>query len=377
MEEILEQGKSTKSGQADMAEEILTPDKKAERRIKVLIVDDSPMMCKALEQILGEDEQIQVESRALNGQEALSKLASGRFDVCTLDVHMPGMNGLTVLKNIMVRFPTPTLMVSAFTGDGSRVTFEALRFGAVDFFKKPTRNGDQELKSQAELLCSRLKRASRVQVEAARYLRVRPVSRRAHSRLEAQDREIKAVTVIHGSTGGYSSLLAIIPHLSPPLEAPVIVSLGASKDNLNAFVDYLRPFSQFPLMVPEEQVRLLPGHIYFLSTDQAGIFDQKGGGWEMHVKKRPISAEKEGAIDLILLSASEAFGKGCQAVFVSGDNNHGLTGAREVIRGGGRLLAQTPEGCLAPFSPRRIMEKCHADSGGPLEIASKVSNWKV
>ncbi len=366
------------SGWSDMAQEMLTASKGIDGKIKVLIVDDSPMMCKALEQILGEDDQIQVQSRALNGQEALNKLSAGGFDVCTLDVHMPGMNGLTVLKNIMVRYPIPTLMVSAFTGDGSRVTFEALRFGAVDFFKKPTRNGDEELKSQAELLCSRLKRASRVQVEAARYLRIRPVRRSMQTENKERSGEnVKALAVIHGSTGGYSSILSIVPHLSGAMDIPVVVSLGTSKENLNAFVDYLRPFAAVPLVVPEKQVRLMPGSVYFLASDQTGTFEKDGAEWDMLVRQRPIKADNEGAIDLILLSASEAFGRDCLAVFVSGDNSHGMTGAKEVLRGGGTLLVQNPSSCLAPFLPLHIMDKFNAESSGSAEIAGRLSKWKV
>ncbi|RUM89284.1 MAG: hypothetical protein DSZ23_03440 [Thermodesulfatator sp.] len=361
-----------------MTEDMLTNTNQNDDKVKVLIVDDSPMMCKALEQILGEDEQIQVESRALNGQEALSKLASGKFDVCTLDVHMPGMNGLTVLKNIMVRYPVPTLMVSAFTGDGSRVTFEALRFGAVDFFKKPSRNGDQDLKDQAELLRTRLKRASRVQVSAARYLRIKPVGRIAYAEnaCEKDGGDVKAVAVIHGSTGAYSSLLSIIPALQPPLDIPVIVSLGIYNENLNAFVDYLRPFSKLPLVVPEESLPLRAGHVYFLPVDKAATFELVGGSWEIIVKERPISAEKEGAIDLILLSASEAFGEKCLAVFVSGDNSHGFTGAREVVRNGGVLLAQTPDNCLAPHLAFKMIRELEADSRNPAEIAHRLGMWR-
>ena len=361
-----------------MAEEILKEKKERTGKVKVLIVDDSPMMCKALEQILEQDEEIHVESKALNGREALKKLSSHSFDVCTLDVHMPGMNGLTVLKNIMVRYPIPTLMVSAFTGEGSKVTFEALRFGAVDFFKKPTRNGDEELKSQASLLCSRLKRASQVQLEAARYLRIRPAVRAARTETpENAGTGLKGIAVFHGSTGGYSSLLSIIPLLSQPLEIPLIISLGTSFEHLNAFVDYLRPFSSCPLSIPEERVSLEPGHCYFLPGSRACTFEQAAGSWEMIVKERPISAEKEGAIDLILLSASESFGENCMAVFLSGDNNHGLTGAREVVRSRGTVLVQTPDNCLAPFLPRRMIMEFDADSGGPVKIVDSLSKWKA
>jgi two-component system chemotaxis response regulator CheB len=107
-------------------------------KIRVFIVDDSPLMCRAMGRILSDDPDIEVVGQALSGKHALAEMPKAECDVCTLDVHMPGMNGLTVLKHIMIRFPKPTLMVSAFTSDGSRVTFEALRYGAVDFFQKPS-----------------------------------------------------------------------------------------------------------------------------------------------------------------------------------------------------------------------------------------------
>ncbi len=364
---------NTSSGQVKMAEQTTTVSIGKNKPVKVLIVDDSPIMCKALKQILSGDDEIEVASIALNGVEALNKLSSEDFDVCTLDVHMPGMSGLTVLKNIMVRFPVPTLMVSAFTGDGSRVTFEALRYGAVDFFKKPSRTGAADLKEQADILRARLKRAAQVQVKAARYLRIKPTGFKAG--MKDEETEVRGLAVIHGSTGGYSSILAIVPHLEPSLEVPVIVSLTTSQGNLRAFADYMRPFSPCPIDVPEGKVELKAGHIYLLAVNQACTFEQAGGKWEMFVTDRPIDTEKEGAVDLILLSASEAFENKCMAVFVSGDNMHGITGAREVVRNRGRVMAQTPENCLAPFMPRHVLEEFDTESGEPVEIARQISGW--
>jgi len=346
-------------------------------KVKVLVVDDSPLMCKAIEQILNEDDQIEVTSKATSGWEALNQLKTGRFDVCTLDVHMPGMNGLSVLKNIMIRCPLPTLMVSAFTGDGSRVTFEALRFGAVDFFKKPARNGDNALKRQGEQLRDRLKRASRVQVKAARYLRIKPVASLIKEEASGKSMdEVAGIAIIHGSTGSYSSILSIIPKLSLDLSIPVIISLGVMQENLKAFVDYLRPYSIFPVELPAGRVRLRPNHIYFLSGNQAAGFEQAGGHWEMMVEERPIETENEGAVDLILLSASECFGEDCLAAFVSGDSPYGLTGAREVLRNKGGLVVQNPAGCLAPFIPKRMIQEFGVQTQEPAEIAKYVSNWK-
>ncbi len=345
------------------------------RPIKVLVVDDSPMMCKAIEKILSQDREIEVAGKALSGKEALHALSAGGFDVCTLDVHMPGMNGLSVLKNIMVKFPLPTLMVSAFTGDGSKITFEALRFGAVDFFKKPARNGDGQLEEQAELLRKSLKRASRVQVKAARYLRVRPVGKSSSNGDEAPSEALEKMCVIYGSTGSYSSMLALIPFLSKLPKGPVVVSMGVSKENLSAFVDYLQPYSVSPLAMVTDTVELSSSKVYFLPANFAAHFDRAGKSWEMTVRQRPIESAKEGAIDLTLLSASESFGDNLLSVFVSGDSPYGVTGAKEVIRNKGKLLVQRPEGCLAPYNPETLMEKFSAQSAEPHEIAKFINQW--
>ena len=347
-------------------------------RIKVLVVDDSPIMCKAIERILSEDEQIEVAAKALSGKEALSALSSKKFDVCTLDVHMPGMNGLSVLKNIMVKYPVPTLMVSAFTGDGSKITFEALRFGAVDFFKKPARNGDGQMEEQAGRLRNRLKRASRVQVKAARYLRVSPTT--SSKALNDQDdsgdaNDIGRLCVIYGSTGSYSSILAIVPFLNRLPGGPVVVSMGVEKENLSAFVDYLQPYSVCPLSMVTEGVELRPSHIYFLPSNHAAHFDRVGKGWEMAVKERPIESSKEGAIDLTLLSASDSFSQNLLSVFVSGDSNFGLTGVKEVLRNNGRVLVQKPTGCLAPFNPEQLIEEFNVPWAELNEIAKNVNDW--
>jgi len=347
---------------------------KSTKPIKVLVVDDSPMMCKAIEQILIADDEIGSITKALNGQEALKALSTQKYDVCTLDVHMPGMNGLTVLKNIMIKYPLPTLMVSAFTAEGSKVTFEALRFGAVDFFKKPTRNGDGDLIEQAHILRAKLKRASRVQVEAARYLRVKPKASIAKSEGSSLHK-FKGISILYGSTGCYSSLLSILPHLNDSLKTPVIIAMDSSRENILAFIDYLKSYCIFPLKLADKIEKLQSRTIYFIPEGYAAYFDKNADYWEMTVEKRPIETEGEGAIDLTLLSASEVFGEALLLVVVSGDNQYGLTGTKEVLRNNGTILVQAPRGCLAPSTPQIFLDKFNTTSLEPYKISQKICEW--
>ncbi|MBP1627137.1 MAG: response regulator receiver modulated CheB methylesterase, partial [Holophagaceae bacterium] len=104
--------------------------------IRVLIVDDSPFMRKALERMLVAAEDIQVVGTARDGLDALDKIKEFKPDIVTLDVEMPRMDGLACLKRIMVECPLPVLMVSSLTQEGATATLEALAFGALDFIPK-------------------------------------------------------------------------------------------------------------------------------------------------------------------------------------------------------------------------------------------------
>ncbi len=333
---------------------------------RVMIIDDSPLMCRALENILQEDPGIEVAGCAHSGQEALELLSEKECDICTLDVHMPGMNGITVLKHIMVKHPMPTLMVSAFTSDGARVTFDALRYGAVDFFQKPSSAGDNDLASQSEALRQKVKAAARVKVEAARYLRLKLVSRKEERTSETHAGSMK-LNIISTSTGGYSSLLSLLPSLDADLDGPVFVFHGIDDQALAAFMDYLRSYVKLPVQRARDREEIVPGMIYFLGRGETVSFEQQAGKWVANVSRRPDLPGQEGPVDLALLSASEHFGKDARAVFLSGDDPQGFTGAKEVLRNGGSVLVQRPSTCLSPDLPERLLNEL--DGVGAREVA--------
>ncbi len=345
-------------------------------KIKAFIVDDSPMMCRVMEKILGKDPDIRVLGHALSGKEALAFLSSNPCDLCTLDVHMPGMNGLTVLKHIMIRHPIPTLMVSAFTSDGSRVTFEALRYGAVDFFQKPSHQGGEDLEAQADLLRIKAKRAAKVHLEAARYLRLRPSEKISRETQKNKKEYARSITIVYASVGGYAAILSLIPMLSPDLKTPLVVSMGILPKYLDSFTEYLKGYAPVETVRAKDTQELRPGFIYLKSEDEAAHLEKQGERLYMHLTPRADLSTEEGAIDLLLLSASEVLGQNALTVFLSGDGSKGLTGAREIIRNQGRVLAQTPETCLSPELPGLIMKSLDVKAYSPLELAEHISQWR-
>ncbi len=140
----------------------------------LLIVDDSKMMRKAIADIFAADDRIQVAGEAADGEAALEIIPQIDPDVVTLDVNMPVMDGLTTLKHMMIETPKPTVMLSTLTLEGASVTFDALKYGAVDFVPKPSRLDDSTLAGQEETVVRKVALAAQVEIKAVHYFRALP-----------------------------------------------------------------------------------------------------------------------------------------------------------------------------------------------------------
>ena len=124
--------------------------------IKVLVVDDSGFFRRRLTEILGSNPQIEVVGTANNGQEAIDKTLALKPDVITMDYEMPLMNGITAVREIMRRCPTPVLMFSSLTHEGARVTLDALDAGAVDYLPKNFEDISRNIEKVKALLCEKV-----------------------------------------------------------------------------------------------------------------------------------------------------------------------------------------------------------------------------
>lgn len=139
------------------------------RKIRALVVDDSVFMGMQIARILNGDDEIEVVGRARDGVEALSMVGELKPDVVTLDLEMPGQEGVATLKHIMVRHPLPTVIISALTTEGSKSTLDAIRFGAIDIIAKPSRSEDESLVAQKDEIVAKVKRAAAIGTGRYRY----------------------------------------------------------------------------------------------------------------------------------------------------------------------------------------------------------------
>jgi two-component system, chemotaxis family, protein-glutamate methylesterase/glutaminase len=201
--------------------------------IKVLVVDDSALMRKLLGRVLADDAEFEV-TFARDATEALGRLAAVNPDVITLDIHMPGMDGLACLNRIMIEHPKPVLMVSSLTRDGADVTLEALRLGAVDFVPKPGGALSLHMDVFGPLFVAKVRAAAGAKLRASLRLRERVQHRfggglfaRSHVGVGAQAPERASgagIVLVGTSTGGPPALEALLGALPSSFPWPIVIA---------------------------------------------------------------------------------------------------------------------------------------------------------
>lgn len=320
--------------------------------IRVLIVDDSAMMRKALAKIF-EGDTFQVVGNAVNGEEALDLIPSVLPDVITMDVNMPVMDGISALKRIMIQFPLPTVMVSSMTQDGATITFDALKYGAVDFIPKPSQLNGEDKEKQNQLIREKVRLASEVAINSVRYIRT--------GLKEKDDVQVHSspehVVCMVAAEGGYGALLKIVPQLTPELSAAFIVVLYGAPEHVDAFARYLDLHSAIKVQRAMSGDRLQGGVCYLVSGKEYGTIESLEDGLRLHLTPSSFP-DRRGAADILMISLAEKFGNGALGVVLSGAATDGSDSLGELLHMGGDALVQSPQTCLLKEMVEAAIVKC-------------------
>ncbi|MCI5144674.1 MAG: response regulator [Candidatus Electrothrix sp. AR3] len=320
----------------------------------MFIVDDSRMMRKVIANIFKNDPVVKVVGEAENGEEALQLIPQLKPDVITLDVEMPVMDGLKTIKHLMIQSPTPTVMLSSMTQDGAVVTFDALKYGAVDFVAKPSRNRDIDLAEQTRDIARKVHLASEVELEAVRY--VRAVSREKETPF-SKGTKCEKIVVLGAAEGGYGALLKILPHLSADFRAAYLVMFYVPSNHMDPFVDYMNRFSPLTVKRATHDIVLEAGVCYFASGEEYLTIHERDNGLVLHLSSAPFVSQR-GSINMLFYSAAEIMKDELVAVVLSGMGEDGMEGMAEILRVGGAGIIQDPAGCLYRDMPGSVAAHC-------------------
>lgn len=337
--------------------------------LRLLIVDDSRLIRTAVRRLFASDGQVQVVGEAANGREALDLLPQLTPDVITLDITMPEMDGLTTLKHIMIKHPTPTVMFSALTQEGATETFDALRFGAIDFMPKPSQSRGENVAEQERLILQKVKIAAGVETGAIRLLRTSRPQRADHP---ADGADPEGIVVMGASEGGYGPLLKIIPQLPPDLPAAYLVVHYAEPAHVQAFADYLDANCAIRVKRAANGALLQAGTCYLAAGGEYTTLQRSDAGLGLHVNPSPFP-ERRGAINMLMLSVSEIMPEQAIGILLSGKGSDGAEGTTEIRRVGGTVIMQEPRTCLFQEMVQATLRTGKADyTCSDLEIASAI-----
>ncbi|MFZ1973191.1 MAG: chemotaxis response regulator protein-glutamate methylesterase [Candidatus Acidiferrales bacterium] len=244
--------------------------KAPEKKIRVLVADDSAFMCKVLKEIISSDPQLEVAGTARDGREAVALAESLRPDVITMDINMPHLDGLQATELIMSQHPRPIVIVSSESREGASGTLRALELGAIDFVPKPSSGIDLDMRSVREELTRKLKMAAKVRVVRTATLSRLPA---AHAPVSLPANPLSAATlngtggkvpivVIAASTGGPAAVMRVVAGLPKDLAAAVLLVLHMPAAFTKQFTIQLAEISQLPVKEAESNEPLQAGMIY-------------------------------------------------------------------------------------------------------------------
>ncbi|MFO8083191.1 MAG: response regulator [Desulfobacterales bacterium] len=328
--------------------------------IGVLIVDDSAMMFNVLEKMFKTDKHIRVLGRAANGAEALEKIKELSPDLITLDVNMPVMDGGTALKHIMLKNPCPVFIISSVKKDSLNNILEFLRLGAIDFVAKPC--AGQNMGRYQRNLIEKVKRLSKAKTE--NFKRVKNHKILFDKRISEKEAfSCERLVVVKAGYGGYSEIMRIIPELPHMLNTSVLIFQTAPPELILTLSDYLNKRSLshiFYLNYNEnngKEYRLYGGGCYIVSGNIYLSIEKKNSGCFLKIIPEDNAGEspKSCHFDRCLLSIAKNFFGRIQIVFLSGSEIESLEGIRKIKEKGGRIIAQTPESSVVPFSLQKII----------------------
>ena len=363
--------------------------------VKVLVVDDSGFFRRRVSEILSSDPTIQVVGTATNGKEAIEQALALKPDVITMDYEMPMMDGITAVRHIMQRCPTPVLMFSSLTHEGARVTLDALDAGAVDFLPKNFEDISRNPEKVKQMLCEKVHSISRSNRRFSGYASTAaptptpaaspaavaprsasvapgfsrpapapvrsaaPASHHAAPTSAAPKRKAYKLVAIGTSTGGPVALQRVLTQLPANFPAPIVLIQHMPAAFTKAFAERLDKLCRISVKEAEDGDILRPGLALLAPGGKQMMVDGRGA---VKILPGDERLNYKPCVDITFGSAAKSYSDKVLAVVLTGMGADGREGARLLKQSGSQVWAQDEASCVIYGMPMAIVKAELADA---------------
>ncbi len=343
--------------------------------IRVFIVDDSAVVRKVLTEMLDGVNGIEVIGSAQDPIFAQARMEKDWPDVITLDVEMPRMDGISFLKKIMRERPTPVVMCSTLTDEGSRTSLQALSLGAIDVVAKPKANLKASLPEASSELISAIRTAAKANMAGTRVKAISPIASRVTAKPLTTSKVAAKLTAdamltksasrhvvktgsmiaIGASTGGTQALEAILTAL-PANVLPILIVQHMPENFTRTFAKRLDELCRVEVKEAEDNDALLPGRVLIAPGGKHMMLQSTRFGASVQVKDGPLVSRHKPSVDVLFRSVSKFAGSNALAIIMTGMGDDGARGIKEIHDTGAKTIAQNEATCVVYGMPHEAVK---------------------
>ncbi|MCD8351106.1 MAG: chemotaxis response regulator protein-glutamate methylesterase [Planctomycetaceae bacterium] len=341
--------------------------------VRVLIVDDSPVVRNVLTRELSKDPSIEVIGTAPDAFVARDKIVALKPDVITLDIEMPKMDGITFLRKLMEWYPIPVIIVSGLTPKGCSLSLEALEIGAVDVIEKPALTNERELADFSTRLIDQVKAASLVRFRKgpARAAAHRPAPQLGAPKPAGRTlgRRTNKIVAIGASTGGTEALKAVLERM--PVDCPPIMIVQHMPGTFTkAFAERLNRQTPIEVLEAEDGMEVKTGRA-IIANGNVHLLIRKGAGkWQAETREGPLVCRHKPSVEVLFNSFAKHIGSNAIGVMLTGMGRDGADAMKNMRDAGARNVAQDEKSCVVFGMPKEAIKAGAVEKIVPLDMVT-------